>query len=151
MRRAKNLEDSDIEKIVGILDSWSGVLTWNLLIDAVDRRIYARYTRQALHMHARIRDAFSQRKRSPAESPVKHKRVSNPALQASLERVERLEAENERLKLENTNLLEQFVRWAYNANAKGLDIAYLSQPLPPVNRGQSRQLSSTRLKRVKKD
>lgn len=62
MRRAKNLSDEDIARIVGILDGWSGRLTWQSLLDAVERHLFTRYTRQALHKHTRIQQAFEQRK-----------------------------------------------------------------------------------------
>ena len=60
--RAKNLDDKTIELIVGILDGWSGKLTWNLLAEAIAKRTGARYTRQALDKHARIKMVFQLRK-----------------------------------------------------------------------------------------
>lgn len=63
MSRAKNLDDEDIARIVGILDGWSGSLTWDALIDSIEKHLFVRYTRQALHKHVRIRDAFTLRKR----------------------------------------------------------------------------------------
>ena len=45
--RARNLGGEDIEAIVSILDGWDGKLTWELLIDVVEQRLSARYTRQA--------------------------------------------------------------------------------------------------------
>lgn len=154
MTRARNLQAEDIEKIVGVLDGWSGPLTWGLLIEAVEKRVHALYTRQTLHKHVRIREAFVQRKDAlSAGGPRKRKSASSPELQLALDRAERLAAENQRLKAENGRLLEQFVRWAYNANTRGLDEAYLSRPLPPVDRQQTRatgkQKSTPKL--VKKD
>jgi integrase len=49
----------------------------------------------------------------------------------------RLEAETARLKTENTRLLEQFVRWSYNANNRGVGEEVLNRPLPAVNRDSS--------------
>lgn len=135
MSRAKNLDDEDIERIVGILDGWSEDLTWDALIVSVEKHLFARYTRQALHKHVRIRDAFVLRKKSlSSEKPRRRKVASSPEMELALQRVDKLEAENERLKLENTRLLEQFVRWAYNANTRGLDANFLNQPLPPIRR-----------------
>ena len=62
-RRSKNLGDAEIQQIVEILDGWSGKLTWDLLIDAIELRLCYRYTRQALHKHERIRQAFELKKK----------------------------------------------------------------------------------------
>lgn len=137
IRRSKNLDDAGIKQIVEILDGWSGKLTWELLIDAVELRMHNRYTRQALHKHERIRHAVELQKNNLAEVGCDVRHAASPELQAALERIARLETENRRLESENHQLLEQFVRWAYNAHTRGLDHDFLNRPLPPVNRGQT--------------
>lgn len=139
MSRAKNLQDSDISKIVEILDGWTGKLRWELLIDEIEKRLFSRYTRQALSKHARIASAFSDRRTAltnSADRPVRT--AATPELQAALERIERLDAKVGRLEAENNRLLEQFVRWAYNAHTRNLDEAFLNRPLMSVNRRQTR-------------
>lgn len=139
MSRAKNLSGSDVAKIVEVLDGWSGRLSWELLIDAIEKRLFSRYTRQTLFKHGRIKDAFSLRKASLALSADKpSKSASSPEMQVAMDRIERLTAENERLTAENDRLLEQFVRWTYNAGNRNLDQSYLDQPLPRVDREQTR-------------
>lgn len=137
-QRAKNLGDNDIETIVGILDGWDGKLTWDLLIEAIESRMRVQYTRQALNLHSRIKQAFQLTKERISASPRTKTDMAKgfSAVDATvfLERFRRLEAENARLKLENERLLEQFVVWAYNASTRGLDAAFLGQPLPQVNR-----------------
>lgn len=139
MRRAKNLEDDDIENIVKILDGWSGRLTWEAFIDAIETRLFARYTRQALHKHVRIQKAFALRKEALSRGGHSGKVASTPELQAALERIARLKGENERLDAENNLLLEQFARWTYNASTRGLDEAFLNAPLPDVDRQRSQK------------
>lgn len=134
-RRAKNIDDAGIKQIVEILDGWSEKLTWELLIDAVELRMHNRYTRQTLHKHERIRNAFDLRKIALADGDATIRAVRSPELQKALERIARLEVETKRIESENTQLLEQFVRWAYNAHTRGLDSNFLNRPLPPVNRG----------------
>lgn len=138
-KRAKNLDDADIKQIVEILDGWSEKLTWDLLIDAIELRMHNHYTRQALHKHERIRNAFELRKKGVADGDGVIRRVQSLELQKALERIARLEVENKRLESENEQLLGQFVRWAYNAHTRGLDKNFLNQPLPPVNRGQTKK------------
>ncbi|KAG1244027.1 hypothetical protein G6F65_022039 [Rhizopus arrhizus] len=55
-----------------------------------------------------------------------------PEMQVAMDRIARLEGELARLEAENARLLEQFVRWAYNASVRGLDDVYLNSPLPVV-------------------
>jgi hypothetical protein len=59
---------------------------------------------------------------------------ASAALRAALGRVKRLEVELAELKTRENLLLEQFVRWAYNASTRGLSGDFLNQPLPPTNR-----------------
>ena len=137
-RRAKNLDDASVEGIVAILDGWAGKLTWDLLAEAIERRTRERYSRQALHNHARIADAFSLRKRLLAEAadgmPRIRKRDPSVELEATLQQLALLRGENERMTDENNRGRAQFARWAYNAYTRGLDKDFLDQPLPSVNR-----------------
>lgn len=132
-RRAKNLDEKAIREIAEILDGWSGLLSWQALIEQVQARLRSKYTRQALHRHERIRLAFEATKTRLA-GPSSKRSDPNGLVRMPAARVSRLEAENDRLQLENDRLLEQFVRWAYNAHTRGLDEAFLNRPLPPVDR-----------------
>lgn len=138
-KRAKNLDDDDIKQIVEILDGWADKLTWDLLIDAIELRMHHRYTRQALHKHERIRNAFELRKKGLADGDGETRIVRSPELQKALERIARLEVEIKRLESENERHLEQFARWAYNAYTRGLDKNFLNQELPRANRGQAKE------------
>jgi uncharacterized protein (UPF0335 family) len=135
--RARNLDDDAIARIVSILDGWKGRLTWETVIEAVDRHAHVRYTRQTLHKHERIRQAFAQRKKALQSGSSEREIVGPPELRAALEHIARLEAENARLEAENQNLLGQFARWAYNANTRGFDRDFMNRPLPAVNRDQT--------------
>lgn len=138
--RSRNLGDAEIATIVAILDGWTGKLTWEGLIDAIEHRRLGRYTRQALHKHTRIRQAFGLQKEMLArQAELAEPQLSSPELAAALQRIARLEAENSRLAMENQRLLEQFVCWAYNAHTRGLDEVFLSRPLPPVHRQQTKR------------
>ncbi|MHB1642690.1 MAG: hypothetical protein ACYCS8_08515 [Acidithiobacillus sp.] len=138
--RAKNLDDEAIELIVGMLDGWSGKLTWDLLAEAIAKRTRVRYTRQALDKHARIKVAFQLRKERLTGVPraVRKCKLSEAETEALAQRYERLLAENERLVRENNHLLEQFQTWLYNAHLKGLTREYLNTPLPSVDRERTR-------------
>jgi hypothetical protein len=145
LKRSKNLDEKIIQDIVEIMDGWLGVLTWDGLVEAVSRRMGLQYTRQTLHKHERIKFAFAARKKAFATGEVAEpNKVSDPILQAALDRLARIEGENERLKRENANLLEQFVRWTYNAGTRGLGIEFLNQALPEIHRGQTDRKPNTK-------
>lgn len=132
---SRHLNEQDIDRVVELLDGWKGKLTWELLCDACERTINTRPTRQTLAKFQRIAGAYKaikERGREEAESLS-----IPPSLNAAAERIERLTRENERLKRENNELLEQFVVWQYNAHAKGLSEYDLNQGLPGIDRGQT--------------
>lgn len=144
IKRSKNITDTDVEKIVSILDGWAERLSWDALVEAIEVRTGQLYTRQALSKHTRILEAFQIRKRALADGQLTESAPgSSPELEAALQRIARLEATVVRLEAERAGLLEQFARWAYNAHSRGLDHDVLDRPLPPVDRAQ------TKLKRGK--
>lgn len=138
-QRSPNLSDSDVELYVGLLDGWSGKLTWDLYRKLIETRYGILYERQTLANYAKIQTAFANRKKAladaqPSDGP---KKKLKPELQVISDRLNTVIAENERLKRENSALLEQFVRWAYNASTRGLDADFLSRDLPGIDREQS--------------
>lgn len=134
-RRSRNLDDAAIGEIVGILDGCTGPLSWKILIEAIEDLTRVRYTRQALNNHERIKLAFSVRRETLKATGVPM-RVNAAILEhaALLQVNARRDAEIDRLKAENARLLEQFVRWSYNANSRGVGEEVLNRPLPTVNR-----------------
>lgn len=139
IKRSKNLGIGITNQILGLLDGWQSQLTWELLIDAVEKKTGQRYTRQALHKREQIKQAFILKKETLADGKGVPRQVSDPTLQLALDRVTRLEAEIKRLTNDNNNLLEQFVRWAYNAGLKGMSIDELNLGIPDVNRRRTRK------------
>jgi type I restriction-modification system DNA methylase subunit len=135
--RSENLTDELIEKIVNILDGWSSKLTWNKLIDEIEFRTKNRYTRQTLAKHQRIKDAYDLTKERVSTDTEEHSNMS-AEVAALIQRVKRLEAENDRLHFENEALLAQFARWAYNAHSKGVTKEMLDKPLTPIDRGTTK-------------
>ncbi|WP_373036581.1 hypothetical protein [Sulfurimonas sp.] len=136
-KRADNLSDDMIEKIVEILDGWSEKLTWNLLIEEIEIRLNNEYTRQALAKHNRIKSAYNLTKERVSGDRKDFKPISIET-SIMIQTLKRTEAENQRLYKENQDLLEQFARWAYNAYSKGITIDTLNKPLPNVDRGKTK-------------
>lgn len=148
--RAPNLDDESIGRIVEILDGWSSPkLTWNLFIEQIFLRLRVRYTRQALNNYSRIKESFSACKKAV----VSVESMGVKAVTSDQLRILRLEAEIERLKIENNALLEQFNRWVYNGYQKGMDDKmrdFMNQPLIEVQREPSVIMSNARCRKVRK-
>jgi hypothetical protein len=132
---AKHLTDKDIERIIGILDGWKDKLSWEALCDACIPVIGSKPARQTLIKFVRITNAFNACKKRLKEDVPELRAPAS--MRVAIERIIRLERENERLKRENTELLQQFVVWQYNAHIRGLSNHELNKALPGIDRGQT--------------
>lgn len=131
--RSENLDDEKIEKIVQILDGWSGKLTWSKLIDEIFLHLKNKYTRQTLAKHTRIKSAYDLIKENKYDT--KDSKTYSPAeVNVINQELEKVKAENRRLKKEKQDLLAQFARWTYNSYAKGISKDELDKPLPIIYR-----------------
>lgn len=132
---AKHISDKDIERIVETLDGWQDKLTWESLCNACLPIIGTKPARQTLLKFSRITTAYNACKKRLKDGIPK---ISlPPSMKVAVERINRLEQENERLKRENAQLLEQFVIWQYNTYAHGLNGHILNKPLPVIDRSQT--------------
>lgn len=132
---AKHLSDRDVERIVELLDGWRDKLTWDALCKACGPVVGTIPTRQTMYRYQRIKDAYA-----GAKDKIKagEEEISVPSsMRVAAERIVRLENENERLKKENSRLLQQFVVWQYNAYVRGFTDKDLNRPLPAVDRGNT--------------
>ncbi|KVD59107.1 hypothetical protein WT24_17210 [Burkholderia sp. MSMB1078WGS] len=137
--RSPDLTEQRIKAVIDILDDWSGKLTWELLLDVVEKSLGIRYSRFTFAEYPEIANAFSLKKdalRGTRTSPGSRPRDNR--LRAALELVDRYKAKNERLEEENQLLLEQFVTWATNAERKGVTLTMLNAPLPKPGRDRTK-------------
>jgi len=132
---AKHLTDSDIKTIVSLIDGWEGKLTWEGLCDESAELLGTRPTRQTLNSHDRVKSAFAAKKTQQKTGLLPTKRPQS--LDLAQQRINRLESINQRLKLENEQLLERFLRWQYNAQKRGISQAMLDEHLPEIDRDSS--------------
>lgn len=132
---AKHLTDRDVERVVEILDGWRDKLTWEALCEACAPAIGTKPARQTLAKFVRIENAFEACK-NRLKYETQEVRLP-PSMKMAAERITRLGHENERLKRENRELLQQFVVWQYNAHIHGLSDRDLNKALPGIDRGQT--------------
>jgi len=138
---ARHLRDTDILRLVELLDGWKSPLTWEALSEASLRVIGVNPTRQTLSRIVRIQEAFAAAKARIRAGDGVDRKVPH-SIKLAADRIARLQNENARLSRENTALLEQFVVWQYNAYVKGMTQAELSRPLPKVDRAVTVHLHS---------
>lgn len=132
------LTDDEIDRIVALLVSWQGRLSWELLTKKVGVMLKRTFTRQGLDKQENIRVAFQQAKERLRSSPVTKSSVEiSDELALALGRVDRLEAEIAVLKAERNRFLQKFATWQYNARSRNMSEADLNMPLPRVERGRS--------------
>lgn len=128
----RHLTDHDIRVLVDSIDAWEGKLTWDALCDRAGELFGFRPTRQALYAHQAVKSAFGAKKNHLKQGPMPSRRP--PSLAYAEQRIRKLESEVERLKHENERLIEQFIRWQYNAQKKGVTKSDLDDPLPRIHR-----------------
>jgi hypothetical protein len=133
---ARHLTDSDIARVVEILDGWKDeVLSWDLLCKACLPVIGTIPARQTLYRSVRLHDAFKGAKKRLKSGPGEV--GAPPSMRIAMQRIARLEIEKERLTQDNGHLIEQFFVWQYNAHVRGMSDKDLNKRLPPVDRGNS--------------
>lgn len=131
---ARHLSRADEDAIVALIDGWPGAhrLTWEGVLDAVEKRLGFRPTRQTLCRHAAVKIAFQARRRGMAAEAPGGVRGGPDA-----QRLARLEAELERVRGENALLLESLTRVIYNVAKFGISRSRALEPLPLIDRGRS--------------
>lgn len=129
--RAPDLTQEVLAQVLDTLDGWKGKLSWELLLDEVEKLTGHRYSRFTFADYPQIADAFRGRKEALRGTlPRTASEPKDERLRAAMQRMDRLEAKNSRLEAENSALTEQFVVWAINAERKGVTMDMLNAPLP---------------------
>lgn len=138
-KRGRNIDKIVEQRIIGILDGWSGKLTWDRLIEEVFAQVGHAYVRQALAANEQIFFAYTINRSRVRKAPAEvFDPEASPEVCILKQLNARLSAENKRLLAENNAYRETFTTWAYNASNRGLSNEYLSMPIPLVNREQTR-------------
>ncbi|MDP5799765.1 hypothetical protein P3827_29965 [Pseudomonas aeruginosa] len=129
---ARHLTEHDIQVLIDLIDAWSGKLTWDGLCDKGGELLGFRPTRQTLNSHRAVKSAFDNKKTQQKTGVMPSKRPQSLAI--AEQRIHKLESENARLTSENDRLIEQFIRWQYNAQKRGVTKAMLDEHLPVIDR-----------------
>ena len=129
---AKHIDQKDIQTVKEILDSWKGKLTWDALVQELENQAGRQISRQSLYANPQIKEAFQARKKFLTSGLNTSSKPQT--LKSAAQSIDRLTAENIRLKEENSRLLELFKIWQYNAHKRGLTEDQLNEPLPVIDK-----------------
>lgn len=130
------LTDREVEQIVGLLTSWRGDLSWELLLERVGSMLGRTFTRQGLNKQENILTAFQNAKVRLRATPPDPSGLS-PELAMAQARIDSMVAELAVMKAERDRLNEKFATWLYNARSRGITAVDLNRPLPQVDRDRS--------------
>jgi hypothetical protein len=140
--RSPDLTAERIAVVIETIDEWTGKLTWELLIDSVEKSTGYRYSRFTFADYPQIANAFSFKKDSLRGTlPRNRGEPRDELVRAAMAQVNRYKSKVERLEVENQLLLEQFVTSAINAERKGVTVEMLNAPLPKPERGRSKGIT----------
>lgn len=130
--RRVRITDQHVDAIQNIIERWPRPITWNEIIAETARTLGHMWTRQALERHEAIKAAYAAKKDAPSKpGPI------DPAVALLTERVERQAQEIGRLEKLVESYKDLFIRYQYNAHARGITPAELEMPLPPIDRRRS--------------
>ncbi|MDN6297922.1 MAG: hypothetical protein L0J54_07835 [Halomonas sp.] len=123
------LSATDVKRIEALIRDWrSSKLTWELVVIACQNELGIKTTRKTLLTRDGVKAAMHLRKtelKAPSQTPRQFTDIdrANDRIARLTQRVAELEAAQE-------TLIDQFARWAYNADAHGLSDTILNQPIP---------------------
>jgi len=155
MRRGTKprLTEEDIRIIVALIEAWAGVLTWDLLVQRVERILGRSYSRQALDGHDAIKASYQARKRRDRAVRDGLKAGRNaiydmpPELAMARQRIEAADVRIKALEQQLERYKQQFVVWLYNARNAGVTVEKLNAPLPATSQEHGALWSSRRKRR----
>lgn len=130
---AKHLTKADVKAIIHIIHGWGDEkLTWEAICQSASEVVGKKPTRQSLNSNALIKEAYEVKK---SGLKIHGPRTATPSsLKVAAARIAKQQSEIDSLKAKNSALLEQFVKWQYNAYKYGLKEHQLNEPLPRIDR-----------------
>jgi hypothetical protein len=130
---APHLTSEDIERAVSLLAGWAGELTWNDFSTILGSRLESGhvYSKVALSKHEKITTAFRNAKaRLKKEAgDVGEESYGRSAVAVLRRKLDQTNAELKRANELNQELIEQFIRWQFNAERFGVKRQQLNAPL----------------------
>lgn len=132
-KRASNITPDLKQRIIQLIESFSGEISWRLVIAKVEKETGEKYTEQGLRKHEQIAESYRVKKVLLAKQ--RELGGNKKYREATAKRLLELEAENALLREQNNRLLEKFVLWAHNAAEQNLTEEQLNESLTVQSAG----------------
>lgn len=124
-KRASNITPELRHRIIQLIASFSGEISWHLVIAKIEKETGERYTEQGLRKHEQIAESYRVKKVLLAKQ--RELGGNKKYREATAKKLLELEAENALLREQNNRLLEKFVLWAHNAAEKEMTEKQLNE------------------------
>lgn len=134
---SKAITDSQLNKIAKIIRDWpqEEAFNWNAICSVSKSILGYAPTRQALSKKPILKNAYLVKKDKIRDSAAKLTDVARPqSMLDAMNKIARLQQENDALKAELGKMAEIAQRFIYNASIAGLSQQTLMKPLPRVRR-----------------
>jgi len=129
----KAITDKDVQLMVEMIRNWpkNQPFKWETICTGARTILGYVPTRQALHKKPAVMNAYDVKKKHLRSETDKLNKITRPrtTLEA-MERIAKLQEENDHLKAEVRRMAEIAQRFIYNASIKGFTREQLMRPLP---------------------
>lgn len=132
---SKTITASQLNKMAKMIRDWpeKEVLNWNNICSASSSILCYTPTRQALSGKLILKNAYQIKKKQRKDAIAKVENVPRPqSMLDAINKIARLQQENDALKAELGKMAEVAQRFIYNASIAGLTQQKLMEPLPRI-------------------
>ncbi|XGA78620.1 hypothetical protein OR573_08760 [Halomonas sp. CH40] len=133
----KAITDSQLNKMAKMIRDWpeKEAFNWNNICTASKSILGYTPTRQALSGKLMLKNAYQIKKKQRRDAIAKVEGIPRPqSMPAAMDKITRLQQENDTLKAELSKMAEVAQRFIYNASIAGLSQQRLMEPLPKARR-----------------
>lgn len=133
----KAITDSQLKKMANMIRDWPQEDAFNWKNICIASRSILGYvpTRQALSAKLILKNAYQVKKKQQKDAIAKVEGVTRPqSMLDAMDKIARLQRENEALRAEVAKMAEIAQRFIYNASIAGLSQQRLMEPLPKIRR-----------------
>jgi len=135
---AKAISESQVNKMAKMIRGWpeQEAFNWNNICAASKSILGYEPTRQALSKKPLLKNAYLVKKKELRDAAAQIEDIPRPqSMLDAMNKIARLQKENDALRAELAKMSEIANRFIYNAGIAGITHQRLMEPLPKIRRG----------------